>query len=88
MLCLVTGSILLGADPTLANPTETQPNFSIDNQSPNTNAIGQVNSVSQLSDVRPTDWAFQALQSVVERYGCIAGYPDRCVSCHYPLRQR
>ncbi|WP_333266635.1 MULTISPECIES: iron uptake porin [unclassified Microcoleus] len=38
--------------------------------------IGQVTSVSQLSDVRPTDWAFQALQSLVERYGCIAGYPD------------
>ena len=36
----------------------------------------QVTSVSQLSDVRPTDWAFQALQSLVERYGCIAGYPD------------
>jgi hypothetical protein len=39
-------------------------------------AVGQVTSVSQLSDVRPTDWAFQALQSLVERYGCIAGYPD------------
>ncbi|MGB7413329.1 MAG: iron uptake porin, partial [Thermosynechococcaceae cyanobacterium] len=38
--------------------------------------VGQVTSVSQLSDVRPTDWAFQALQSLVERYGCIAGYPD------------
>ena len=37
----------------------------------------QVTSVSQLSDVRPTDWAFQALQSLVERYGCIAGYPDK-----------
>ncbi|MEG4588645.1 iron uptake porin [Microcoleus sp. MOSTC5] len=37
---------------------------------------GQVTSVSQLSDVKPTDWAFQALQSLVERYGCIAGYPD------------
>ncbi|NEP74365.1 MAG: iron uptake porin [Okeania sp. SIO2G4] len=39
-------------------------------------AIDQVTSVSQLSDVQPTDWAFQALQSLVERYGCIAGYPD------------
>ncbi|PSB28763.1 porin [filamentous cyanobacterium Phorm 46] len=39
-------------------------------------AMSQVTSVSQLSDVRPTDWAFQALQSLVERYGCIAGYPD------------
>ncbi|MDJ1185114.1 iron uptake porin [Roseofilum casamattae] len=36
----------------------------------------QVTSVSQLRDVRPTDWAFQALQSLVERYGCIAGYPN------------
>jgi len=35
-----------------------------------------VSSVSQLSDVKPTDWAFTALQSLVERYGCIAGYPD------------
>ncbi|HEY9301337.1 MAG TPA: iron uptake porin, partial [Phormidium sp.] len=40
-------------------------------------AIEQVTSVSQLSDVQPTDWAFQALQSLVERYGCIEGYPDR-----------
>ncbi len=39
-------------------------------------SIDQVTSVSQLRDVRPTDWAFQALQSLVERYGCIAGYPD------------
>jgi len=39
-------------------------------------AIGQVTSVSQFSDVQPTDWAFQALQSLVERYGCIAGYPN------------
>lgn len=38
--------------------------------------MSQVNSVSQLSDVQPTDWAFQALQSLVERYGCIAGYPN------------
>jgi len=40
-------------------------------------SISQVTSVSQLSDVQPTDWAFQALQSLVERYGCIEGYPDR-----------
>jgi len=38
---------------------------------------GQVTSVSQLTDVKPTDWAFQALQSLVERYGCIVGYPDK-----------
>ncbi|WP_414579208.1 iron uptake porin [Anabaena sp. CCY 9402-a] len=36
----------------------------------------RVTSVSQLSDVQPSDWAFVALQSLVERYGVIAGYPD------------
>ncbi|MBW4614015.1 MAG: iron uptake porin [Desmonostoc vinosum HA7617-LM4] len=40
------------------------------------NSLSQVTSVSQFSDVQPTDWAFQALQSLVERYGCIAGYPN------------
>jgi hypothetical protein len=38
--------------------------------------MAQVTSVSQLRDVQPTDWAFQSLQSLVERYGCISGYPD------------
>ncbi|MEH2258915.1 iron uptake porin [Nostoc sp.] len=41
------------------------------------NQISQVTSVSQLQDVQPSDWAFSALQSLVERYGCIAGYADR-----------
>ena len=36
----------------------------------------QVTSVTQLSDVRPTDWAFEALRALIERYGVIAGYPD------------
>lgn len=36
----------------------------------------QTTSVSQLSDIKPTDWAYQALQSLIERYGCVAGYPD------------
>ena len=40
-------------------------------------SMDQVTSVSQLSDVKPTDWAFQALQSLVERYGCLVGYPDK-----------
>lgn len=39
-------------------------------------AMEQVPSASQLSDVQPVDWAYQALQSLVERYGCIVGYPD------------
>ncbi|GAB1540132.1 iron uptake porin [Scytonema sp. NUACC21] len=41
-----------------------------------TRSLAQVTSVSQLSDVQPTDWAFTALQSLVERYDCIEGYPN------------
>ncbi len=36
----------------------------------------QVTSVNQFSDVRPTDWAYQALSNLVDRYGCVAGYPN------------
>lgn len=39
-------------------------------------SIAQVTNVSQLEDVQPTDWAFDALRNLVERYGCIAGYPN------------
>ncbi len=71
----------------ISNATETQPpeipplvpeNQLENPQStyPTDNSLDQVTSVSQLGDVQPTDWAFQALQSLVERYGCIAGYPD------------
>ncbi|MGB7439617.1 MAG: iron uptake porin [Coleofasciculaceae cyanobacterium] len=42
----------------------------------NSNSQNQVTNVSQLRDVSPGDWAFEALRSLVERYGCIAGYPD------------
>ncbi|WP_375509849.1 iron uptake porin [uncultured Nostoc sp.] len=54
----------------LANPDAKDQNIAPDQR------MGQVTSVSQFSDVQPTDWAFQALQSLVERYGCIAGYPN------------
>jgi len=36
----------------------------------------QVTSINQFSDVKPTDWAYQALSNLIERYGCVAGYPD------------
>ncbi len=60
----------------LAQAAEITPLESEDSNASET-ALSQVTSVSQLSDVRPTDWAFQALQSLVERYGCIVGYPDK-----------
>ncbi len=48
-------------------------------------AAGQVTSMTQLSDVQPTDWAYQALQSLVERYGCMVGYPSRTFQGNRPL---
>ena len=49
------------------------------------NLYGQVPSVRQLSDVQPTDWAYEALQSLVQRYGCISGYPDSTFRGDRPL---
>ena len=39
-------------------------------------SAAQVTSITQFSDVQPTDWAYQALGNLVERYGCVAGYPN------------
>lgn len=49
----------------------------IDESVTSEDSLSQLTSVAQLSDVNPSDWAFQALQSLVERYGCLEGYPDR-----------
>ena len=43
----------------------------------NSSSMNQVTSVNELRDVQPTEWAYEALKSLVERYGCIVGYPDR-----------
>jgi hypothetical protein len=65
---LVVGMLELTTDRAMATP---------DPAASSQTGMEQVTSVSQLSDVKPTDWAFQALQSLVERYGCIVGYPDK-----------
>jgi hypothetical protein len=41
------------------------------------NKMSQVTNVDQLRDVAPTDWAYEALRSLVDRYGCIAGFPNQ-----------
>ncbi len=45
--------------------------------------LAQINSVSQLRDVSPTDWAYEALRGLTERYsdarsraGPLGGFPD------------
>ena len=46
-------------------------------QSSGNNSMSQVTNVNQLRDVSPADWAYEALRSLVDRYGCIAGYPNQ-----------
>ncbi|MEQ9551497.1 MAG: iron uptake porin [Coleofasciculus sp. G3-WIS-01] len=60
------------SDPTVPDPLFVDPLEAVEESDP----MGQVTSVSQLRDVSPGDWAYEALRSLVERYGCIAGYPD------------
>jgi Carbohydrate-selective porin, OprB family/S-layer homology domain len=36
----------------------------------------QATSVTQFTDVKPGDWAYQALGNLIEKYGCIAGMTD------------
>nr|WP_235927147.1 iron uptake porin [Gloeocapsopsis dulcis] len=38
--------------------------------------LANINAVSQLTEVHSQDWASSALSNLVERYGCLAGYPD------------
>ncbi|NET81163.1 MAG: iron uptake porin [Moorea sp. SIO1F2] len=47
--------------------------------------MAQVTPVWQLRDIQPTDWSFQALQSLVKRYGVIVGYPDGTFQGDRPL---
>jgi hypothetical protein len=58
------------------NPNDVLEPINQDSSEDNSTALDQVTNVSQLRDVSPGDWAFEALRSLVERYGCIAGYPD------------
>ncbi|MFN6569136.1 iron uptake porin [Dendronalium sp. ChiSLP03b] len=64
-----TNSEIFQQDFTLAQTNE-------ETQMSPSSSMERVTSVSQLSDVQPSDWAFAALQSLVERYGVISGYPD------------
>ena len=77
---LSAGAIAALPIPALADPLDTLdivPSVQALSAESSLSSLDQVTSVSQFTDVRPTDWAFQALQSLVERYGCIVGYPDK-----------
>ena len=39
--------------------------------------LAQVSTVEELTDVDPLHWSYAALESLVEEYACIEGYPDQ-----------
>ncbi len=47
--------------------------------------LGQITNVNSLRDIAPTDWAYSALRSLVDRYGCIAGFPNQTFRGSKPL---
>lgn len=38
--------------------------------------FSQTDSIDRLQDIKPTDWSYQALRGLIERYGCVSGFPD------------
>ena len=49
--------------------------YSTDNNESN-DSMSQVNDVDRLRDVSPIDWAYEALNNLASRYGCITGFPN------------
>jgi hypothetical protein len=39
--------------------------------------LAQISNISELTDVEPLHWSYQALQSLVEDYACLEGFPDQ-----------
>ncbi len=62
---------------TLLEQIEGYQNINSVNEGLENDSIEQVTDVHKLQDVSPGDWAYEALRSLVERYGCIEGYPDQ-----------
>ncbi|MBE9043019.1 iron uptake porin [Pleurocapsales cyanobacterium LEGE 10410] len=56
-----------------------------DLDSSDANGMSQITNVQQLRDIAPTDWAYEALRSLVERYGCISGFPEQTYRGSQPL---
>ena len=54
----------------------TAADLNINDVSGYSDSIGEVESISQFSDVYPTDWAYQALTELTERYGCNTATPS------------
>jgi hypothetical protein len=70
--------------PTSDNLLEQIDSYNSENKSEDS-SLAQIINVSQLKDVSPTDWAYEALRSLVDRYGCISGFPNQTYRGNQPL---
>lgn len=72
--CTLTSTVFLSSLSLLTATAVKAETPSLDNEldSP----VNQITNVRELRDVQPGDWAYDALKSLVERYGCISGYPN------------
>lgn len=68
---------VLAEAPIVSDVPSVDDNFSNPADMDSDGAMSQITNVTQLRDVSPGDWAYEALRSLVERYGCISGYPDK-----------
>ena len=48
----------------------------VENRTEQSSTFDQSPSISQFTDVQPTDWAYSALKNLLENYGCVAGLPN------------
>ncbi|WP_081942890.1 iron uptake porin [Myxosarcina sp. GI1] len=74
---VILGTILSGTNEAIAQTPDVLKQIEQYEREGQLNQIDQVTNVNQLRDVSPTDWAYEALRSLVDRYGCIAGYPNQ-----------
>ncbi|MEQ9553625.1 MAG: iron uptake porin [Coleofasciculus sp. G3-WIS-01] len=61
------------ADP----PTPSTLELPFEDDSQPDSPLAQITSVSELRDVSPRDWAYEALRSLVEKYRCLRGSTDQ-----------
>ena len=72
LICFFFTSTSIGA-----NISKTNYSITNDHQVPDEYLLAQVTAASQLRDMDPTDWSYESLRNLVERWACITGFPDR-----------
>ena len=94
LLCLFSALLLTSTTKVLASETEAMSQVNNVRQLRSRQSLtsleenkgmSQITNVQQLRDVSPTDWAYEALRSLVDRYGCISGFPNQTYRGSQPL---